>query len=108
MSRGRGDTVDLVWLVIPAAVGIFVLRAVMIARKLKLAAQAPTLADVKALRDAKESLRAHEDHLEAAIAAPKAHLAAARNLSRLSTPRARAPSGGLDSMVEDFLPERRF
>jgi len=100
--------VDLVWLVIPAAVGIFVLRTVLIARKLKLAAKMPSAADVRALREAKRALRVHREHLEDAVAAPKQHLAAAKGLSRLNGPRARAPSTGMDAMVEDFLPERRL
>lgn len=107
MSRGFGDTVDLVWLVVPAAVGLFVLRTVLIARKLKLAAGQSSPAERRALRDAKEALRAHEEQLESAIAAPKKHLAAAREFSRAALPRARSPSKGLDAMVEDFLPERR-
>lgn len=99
---------DLVWLVIPVAVGIFVLRTLLIARKLKLAAKEPAAADLRALRDAKRTLRVHRDHLEGAVAAPREHLAAAKGLSRLPPVRARSPSTGLDSMVEDFLPERRL
>ncbi len=43
-----------------------------------------------------------------AIASPKAHLASAKRLSRLSHPGSRAPGSTLDRMVEDFLPERRL
>ncbi len=98
---------DLVWLLIPAAVGLFALRTVLIARRLKQAAKDPSLADRRALRDAQRSLRVHRELLQDAVAKPKEHLAAAQGLSRLSA-RARAPATGLDAMVEDFLPERRL
>lgn len=98
---------DLVWLVIPAAVGIFALRTVLIARKLKLAARDATVADAKALRDAQAGLRAHREHLEGARAAPGQHLAAAKQLGRSALTPIR-PAKGVDAMVEDFLPERRL
>ncbi len=96
---------DLVWLVIPAAVGLFVLRTLLIARKLKLAARTSGVADLRALREAQARLGVHRDHLAQARAAPGAHLAAAKRLSRSSV--ARAPTG-VDAMVENFLPERRL
>jgi hypothetical protein len=99
--------VDLVWLVVPAAVGIFALRTVLIARKLKLASQTAALTDAAALREAQATLTAHRDHLASAIAAPKQHLAAAKELGR-SRPAPVRPARGLDAMVEDFLPETRF
>ncbi len=99
---------DLVWLLIPAAVGLFALRTVMIARRLKQAAKDPSLADRRALREAQRSLRVHRELLQDAVAKPKEHLAAAKGLSRTASPRARAPATGLDAMVEDFLPERRL
>ena len=49
---------DLLWLVIPAAIAIFVLRTIVMARSLKAAAANPTLADARALRAAKIG-RAH-------------------------------------------------
>ncbi len=64
--------------------------------------------DLRALREAQESLRAHREHLEAARAAPEQHLAEAKGMSRFSAPRVRAPSTGVDAMVEDYLPERRL
>lgn len=99
---------DLAWLIIPLAVGLFTLRTVMIGRRLKLAASNPTLADVHAFREAKRNLQAHRNELEAAVASPKAHLASAKRLSRLSAPRSRTPGSTVDRMVEDFLPERRL
>ncbi len=98
---------DLVWLVVPAAVGIFALRTVMIARRLKLAAQGAPRADAKALREAKAALTAHRDHLADAVAFPKRHLAAAKQAGRTAMTPVR-PARGLDAMVEDFLPERRL
>lgn len=99
---------DLVWLLIPAALGLFVLRTVLIARKLKLAAKNPNPADLRALREAQHSLRAHRDHLQHAVALPKDHLAAAKGLSRIGSVRSRSAPTGLDAMVEDFLPEQRL
>lgn len=98
---------DLLWLLIPAAVGLFALRTVLIARKLKFAATSATDADARALREAKAGLHAHRDHLTDAIAAPKQHLAAAKALPKSAIAPAR-PGRALDAMVEDFLPERRL
>lgn len=106
LTGGRWDTVDLAWLIIPAAVGLFALRTVMIGRRLKLAASNPALADPRALRDAKASLRTHREHLEAAVAGPKAHLDAAKALGRV--PELPAPGTRVDAMVADFLPEKRL
>jgi hypothetical protein len=75
------DTVDPLWLVIPAAVGIFLMRTLFIARRLKTAAANPTLADVRALRDAKRSLNAHREILDEAVASTKGHLEAAKRLA---------------------------
>lgn len=99
---------DLLWLVIPAAVGLFALRTYWVARRLKLAAQMPTSSDLQALREAKESLHAHRDQIQEARAAPREHLAAAKRLSRLPAARSRPPSAGVDAMVEEFLPEQRL
>ncbi len=99
---------DLTWLIIPLAVGVLTLRTVLIGRRLKQAASNPILADVRAFRETKRDLQAHRKELDAAIASPKAHLASAKRLSRLSHPGSRAPGSTLDRMVEDFLPERRL
>ena len=72
---------DLLLLVIPAAIAIFVLRTIVMARSLKAAAANPTLADARALRAAKRSLKAHRDRLNEAIAQPKGHLDAAKRLA---------------------------
>jgi len=97
--------VDLVVLVIPAAILLFLVRTLMIARSLKAAAANPTLADVRTLRAAKRSLKAHHDRLDEALAEPGNHLAAAKRLAtvpkrRTSTRSSRAPAG-------DLLVERR-
>ncbi|HEX9339854.1 MAG TPA: hypothetical protein VF992_01600 [Thermoplasmata archaeon] len=78
---------DLLWLVIPAAIAVFVLRTIVIARSLKAAAANPTLADARAFRAAKRSLTAHRDHLTEAVAQPKGHLDAAKRLATLPTSR---------------------
>ena len=96
---------DPLWLVIPAAVALFVARTLIIARRLKAAASNPALADARALRDAKRDLRANRTHLEAALAAPGDHLEAAKRLSR-GRPRAHAASR-VGRMVEDAFSERR-
>lgn len=101
------DTVDLSWLVIPAAVGIFLVRTLMIARRLKIAAANPTLADVRALREAKHRLKAHRVELDAAITSTKGHLLAAKRLSRPATPRVRRRESRIARMVEDPSPMRR-
>ncbi len=98
---------DLVWLLIPAAVALFALRTLLVARRLKAAAQLPTAADARALREAKQSLRAHRGALEKAVAAPRQHLAEAKDLPRAAVAQGR-PAKGLDAMVQDFLPERRL
>lgn len=98
---------DLVWLVIPAAVGLFVLRTVLMARQLKLSAQNPSAADRRALRNAQRALQDHRAQIADARAAPAKHLGEAKGFARLAGPRLRAPSTGVDAMVEDFLPERR-
>jgi len=100
--------VDWTWLLIPAAVGLFVIRTVMIARKLKRAAANPTLADLRALREAKRSLSGHRDRLREAVADRTAHLNAAKRLSRLPSPRLRPSESRVDRMVEPFAPERKF
>jgi len=93
------------WLVIPAAVGIFLVRTLFIARRLKTAAANPTFADVRALREAKRSLNVHREQLDQAVASTKGHLEAAK---RLAHPNARPerPSQ-ITRIVEDASPARR-
>ncbi len=97
---------DLIWLLIPAAVGLFALRVVMIGRRLKAASQVPSLADARTLSDAKEGLSAHREHLDVAIASPKAHLDTAKQLARV--PPSSVARSRMDRMVEDYLPDRRL
>jgi hypothetical protein len=92
--------VDVIVLVIPAAILLFLVRTLMIARSLKAAAANPTLADIRAFRAAKRSLEAHHDRLDEALAEPGNHLAAAKRLAtipkaRVSTHTIRPPEGGL-------------
>ncbi len=98
---------DLVWLVIPAAIVLFIVRTFMIARSLKVAAASPTLADVRAFREAKRSLRAHHDRLTEAVAQPKGHLEAAKRMAAVPKPRAVMRAPRLPPIVEDVAPERR-
>lgn len=99
---------DLTWFVIPAAVGLFVLRTVLIARRLRTAASSPTLADVRALGEARSNLHGHRASLEASIEDRKGHLAEAKRLARLPGRSAPFTNSRIDRMVEDFLPERRL
>ncbi len=99
---------DLVWLVIPAAVGLFVLRSVLIARKLKLSAQNLAAARPRAQPEAGRDPQAHRARRADVRSGPTEPLAEARGLSRIAGPRVRAPSTGVDAMVEGFLPERRL
>lgn len=95
---------DPVWLVIPAAVGLFLVRTLFIARRLKTAAANPTLADVRALRDAKRGLNAHREQLEEAVASTKGHLEAAK---RLAKPHPRSEPSRIARRVQDPAPARR-
>lgn len=81
---------DLLWLVIPGAIVLFIVRTLMIARSLKAAAANPTLADIRGLRAAKRSLGAHKEMLEAALGQPSVHLDAAKRLA--AVPKPHAPS----------------
>lgn len=99
---------DLVWLLIPAAIGLFLGRAALIARRLKQAASRPTPADAAALREARQGLRAHRESLGEAVAGTKAHLAEARRLAGRPSERTRAPPSRVSAMVEEFTPDRRF
>jgi len=95
------------WLVIPAAIGIFLVRTLLIARKLKFAAASPSLADARALRDAKRHLRAHREQLEQAVASPSAHLANAKRTGRIPAVGRRFRASSVDRMVDDaFTPPR--
>jgi len=99
--------VDLLWLVFPAAVGLFLLRTVMIARRLKAAMRNPSLSDVHGLREAKGHLTAHREHLEAAAASPRIYLAAAKGLGAIPRPRGFGPRAVREPFMEDALPGRR-
>lgn len=99
---------DLVWLLIPAAIALFLGRAALIARRLEHTASTPTLADARALREARQGLRAHRESLGEAVAGTKAHLAEAGRLAGRGSERAHAPASRVGAMVEDFAPDRRF
>jgi len=94
------------WLVIPAAVGLFLVRTVMLARGLKIAAANPTLADTRALREAKRALKAHRAELESAVSSTKGHLAAAKRLARAPSTDGRSKASGVKRTVEDAFVSR--
>ena len=98
---------DLVVLVIPAAILLFVVRTLMIARSLKAAAANPTLADVRAFRAAKRSLKAHHDRLDEALAEPARHLAAAKRLATVPKTRTSARSPHGSRLGDDLVVGRR-
>jgi len=100
--------VDPAWLLILAAIGLFLGRAALIARRLKQAASSPTLPDARALREARQGLKAHRESLDEAVAGTKGHLAEARRLASRTSGRGRAPASRVSAMVEDFTPDRRF
>ncbi|MCI4371911.1 MAG: hypothetical protein L3J78_04605 [Thermoplasmata archaeon] len=79
---------DILWLVIPAAILLFVVRTIMIARSLKTAAGNPTLANVRALHTAKRDLKVHRTLLHDVVAQPKGHLDAAKRMAAVPKPRA--------------------
>lgn len=98
---------DLVVLVIPAAILLFVVRTFMIARSLKAAAANPTLADVRAFRAAKRTLKAHHDRLDEALAEPGNHLAAAKRLATVPRTRISTRSMRNGPLSDEILVERR-
>lgn len=98
---------DLTWLVIPVAMGLFLARTAMLARRLKLAAANPTLADRRAFREAQRSLNLHRTKLEAAVAERRTHLEAERRLSRPRPSRGRASESRVARMVEESMGTRR-
>lgn len=77
---------DLLWLVIPAAIVLFLVRTLIIARSLKAAAANPTLADIRAFRAAKRSLKSHRDRLNDVVGQPKGYLEAAKRLATVPKP----------------------
>ncbi|MGQ0798320.1 MAG: hypothetical protein ACT4OI_10740 [Methanobacteriota archaeon] len=68
--------------VVALALAIFAARVMFLAMRLKSAAKHPTLADFRALEDAKKSLDAHRESLGAAKHALSANLEAARDTLR--------------------------
>lgn len=94
-------------LVIPAAILLFVVRTLMIARSLKAAAANPTLADLRAFRAAKRSLKGHHDRLDEALAEPGNHLAAAKRLAAVPKTRMSTRSSSTAPLADEILVERR-
>ncbi len=70
------------WVIILLAIGVYVGRVVYLAKRLKAAARHPTLADLRALEEAKKSLDAHHKSLETAKATLAGNLNGARDTLR--------------------------
>ncbi len=70
------------WAVVLIAIGIFVGRVIMLARRLRSAARHPTLADLRALEDAKKSLDEHHKSIDSARATLAQNLGGARDTLR--------------------------
>ncbi|HEY7588504.1 MAG TPA: hypothetical protein VIB49_07160 [Thermoplasmata archaeon] len=68
--------------VVLIAIGVFVGRVMFLARRLKAAARNPSLADLRALEEAKGSLEKHRDSLEAAKGTLRLNLGTARDTLR--------------------------
>lgn len=69
-------------LVVLLAIGVFTLRVVFLANRLKSAAKKPTLADMRALEDAKRSLDKHRESLQEARETLAGNLGGARDTLR--------------------------
>lgn len=67
------------WFIVLVAVGVFVGRVMYLAKRLKSASRSLTLADLRALEEAKTFLDAHERSLEEAKGALAANLGGARD-----------------------------
>jgi len=70
------------WVIVLIAIGVFVGRVVMLARRLRSAARHPTLADLRALEDAKKSLDDHHKSIDSARATLTENLGGARDTLR--------------------------
>ena len=68
--------------VILVAIGVFVVRVVFLAKRLKAAAKDLTFADLRALEEAKKSLNAHRKSLEDAKGTIRENLGGARDTLR--------------------------
>lgn len=70
------------WVVILLAIGVYVGRVVYLAKRLKAAARHPTLADLRALEEAKKALDEHHKSLDTAKATLTGNLGGARDTLR--------------------------
>lgn len=68
--------------VILLAIGVFLVRVVFLAKRLKAASKHVTFADLRALEEAKRSLNAHKESLEAAKGTIQKNLGGARDTLR--------------------------
>lgn len=70
------------WMIALIAIGVFVGRVVLLARRLRSAARHPTLADLRALEDAKKTLDDHHKSIDAARQTLAGNLGGARDTLR--------------------------
>ena len=70
------------WIIVLIAIGVFVGRVFMLARRLRSAARHPTLADLRALEDAKKSLDEHHRSIDGARETLSKNLGGARDTLR--------------------------
>ncbi len=70
------------WMIALIAVVVFTLRVIYLAKRLRSVARHPTLADLRALEEAKKSLDAHHESLEVAKGTLQRNLGGARDTLR--------------------------
>lgn len=70
------------WMVVLIGIAVFVGRVIYLAKRLRSSARNPTLADMRALEEAKKSLDAHKESLEAARETLAGNLGRARDTLR--------------------------
>lgn len=70
------------WMIVLIAVVVFTLRVIYLAKRLRSVARHPTLADLRALEEAKKSLDAHHESLDVAKGTLHDNLGGARDTLR--------------------------
>ncbi len=94
------------WMIVLIAVAVFTIRVVYLAKRLRSVARHPTLADLRALEEAKKSLDAHHESLEVAKGTLHGNLGGARDtLRHYRTPLDNSVEGrkkGLEAAMNDL------
>lgn len=100
------------WVVVLIAIAVFVGRVFYLAKRLKSAARSPTLADLRALEEAKRSLDQHRESLEQAKGTLASNLGGARDtLRRYKRPLGTAIDGrrrDLEDRMKSLDPKKEF